>query len=284
MVAGIFQANACDICGCGVSNYNPFLFPHLSKTYLSLSYLHRTYHTHQGTEYAGTEYYNSILAAGQYSFGKKLQVVAMLPYQINRLDNAEGVKNISGVGDASILVNYKLWDKMTKQNRHTILIGGGFKLPTGKYSPAKNETINDQNFQLGTGSFDYLLNASYRLSYRKWMFGAASSYKYNTSNHDDYRFGDVLTNGATIVYRQEMDNFSLAPYVQLVHEKQMKDASNHVIHEHSGRHVLYTGAGLDINTRKIAVGFNYQFAPEQDLAHGDINVKPRFTTHISFIL
>ena len=282
--ASIQSSSACDICGCGVSNYNPFLFPHLSKSYISLSWYHRLYYTHSESGVSGRETYNSLLVTGQYSPLKKLKLTAIFPYQINKLDNDNGLKNRNGLGDLTLLANYTVFDRTFGNLRHTIIAGAGVQLPTGKYEAAQTEDIDDQNFQLGTGSTDYLLNISYQLSYRNWVLSTATSYKYNSQNKDSYRYGDVLTNGATLVYRKECKRFSIVPYLQLINETQMKDANKHILQDHSGGNVLYSGGGLDINTRLFTIGSNYQFAAKQKLAEGQINVKPRFFVHLSFTL
>jgi len=277
------NAKACDICGCGVSNYNPFLFPHLTRSYVSMSYIHRVYRTN-ADGIIGKEIYNTLLLAGQYSVTRKLRILATVPYQLNMLSNENGRTKRNGIGDVSMLVNYQLLDKPSTTLRHTLILGAGVKLPTGKHIVPKTQAIDDQNFQLGTGSVDYLLNASYRLAYKNWMVAASSSYKYNTQNKTDYRYGDVFTNGVGIYYRIERSKFSLTPYVQAINETQMKDAKEHALQSASGGNVFYTGVGVDVNTKKITTGINFQNAPVQDLAEGQINVKPRLTVHLAFNL
>ena len=184
------------------------------------------------------------------------------------------------MGDATLLATYKVWDKPFGLVRHTVMGGAGVKLPTGNYKPAKDGSLDDQNFQLGTGSTDYLVNASYRIGYRKWILSTMASYKYNTTNKDGYRYGDMLTTGATLIYRKDWDGFSVAPYLQVSNDHQLQDADQHILQDHSGGQVLYTGGGIDMNTRKMAFGFNYQWAPSQNLAEGHILVKPKLSVHL----
>ena len=275
---------ACDICGFGVANYNPFLFPHLSRSFVGLNYQYRLYKTYDDDGAISKERYNTFLITGQYGVTKKLQLVALLPYQLNKLYNEKQTKNVSGLGDITLLANYTIWAKSMGKIRQTVMAGVGVKLPTGQYNAAATEALDDQNFQRGTGSVDYLLNGSYRIGYRKWILSTAVSYKYNTTNKDNYRYGDMLTTGATLIYRKDWDGFSVAPYVQVMNEYQMQDADNHVLQDHSGGHMLYTGGGVDMNTRKVAFGVNYQWSPAQNLAEGQINVMPRLSAHISFVL
>lgn len=284
LLAGInISAQACDICGLGTSNYNPFLFPHLSKNYINLSYLRQIYHIH--TEEGITkEYFNTLLAGAQFSVTDKLQLRAMIPYEINTQKTLFSNEHAKGVGDVTLLANYRLWTHQGRSSTQAFVIGAGIKLPSGKYVAEKAASIEDQNFQLGTGSTDYLVNGAYRLSFRKWVFSAIGSYKYNTQNKDNYRYGDVLTTGVTAVYRKELRNFSIAPYIQVINEKQYDNADDHVLQSHTGGNALYTGAGIDLNTKKFAIGINYQAAASQNLYEGEIDAKPRLSAHVSIIL
>ena len=275
--------SACDICGLGTSNYNPILFTQLSKNYLSINYLHRLYHI-QGSDGLNKEYFNTILVSGQYSITNKLQLVAMVPYQVNKQKNAKAINDLRGLGDITLMGNYRLWNHEGISKTHSLVVGAGVKLPTGKYKAVKSAAIEEQNFQLGTGSIDYLVNGTYRLNVHQWSFSAVGSYKYNTANKQDYRYGDVLTAGATALYRKEFKNFSLAPFVQLMNEKQMMDANDHLLRAHSGGNALYTGGGFDLSTSRFGAGVNYQFAAKQNLFGGEINARPRLSAYLSITL
>lgn len=281
-VTGFYAASACDICGAGAGSYNPFLNPQLSRHYFSATYVHRCYHTLSDEGIAGREYYNSLVLGGQFTVGKRIQLIASLPYQFNTLRNQYGDKKIAGAGDISLLLNYKLLDREVNQFRHTVLIGGGIKLASAAYHPTTK--AESENFQLGTGSMDYLLNGIYRLGFGNWIFNAVGTYKYNMENRDGYRYGDVLTGALTVARRIEVKGYSIAPWLQFSMESHMKDADNHVLQQHSGGHVCYSGGGVDVSRNKITIGAAAQFSPNQNLAAGMIKVKPSFTTHISLTL
>lgn len=275
-------AHACDICGCGVSNYNPYLFPHLARNYIGLTYIHRGFRTLPPDEAPAHETYRSFLLSGQVQVGKKLRLLALLPWQQNDLRSETGNRRLNGPGDITLLAQYLAWERSTERARQAILVGAGMKLAIGKFVPAGSEKAAEQNFQLGTGSYDFLVNGSYRLSLRRWTLAATASYKYNTANADGFRFGDVATAGLLAAWRQEWKRWSLTPYLQLSHESLQRDADRHVLQRHSGGTVFYAGGGVDVNTRSVTTGLNYQLAPDQSLAGGQIRVQPKFSAHASF--
>ncbi|TCJ12128.1 hypothetical protein EPD60_16380 [Flaviaesturariibacter flavus] len=286
VLAGILlaatPAAACDICGCGVSYYNPYLFPHLSKSYIGLSSIHRTYTTlsHEGD--ASRERYHTLLLTAQYSLSRKIQLVGMLPWQFNTLQSSTGERHLSGAGDVTLLGQYRPWEHNSDKGiRQAVLVGAGVKLATGRYVPAATNKADDQNFQLGSGSNDLLLNGSYRVSLRKLTFSVSASYKYNNANSDDYRFGDIANVGIQAAWRQEWRRWSLSPYVQVSGDWMLKDADQHVLQTVSGGSVCYAGGGFDVNNRRLAFGASYQFAAAQDLAGGQIRVQPRLSLRTS---
>lgn len=277
------KAAACDICGGGLDNLNPYLFPHLSRSYLGLSYLHNHYHlTEDGN--IRDQYNNALVFTGQYTVMNRVQVMAILPFQVNSINTQNSSVSTQGMGDVTVLANYSVLQKEIGKTTHFISVGGGIKFATGEYHASKTGDLSNQNFQLGSGSNDYLMNLVYRFTTGNFSFNTVGTYKYTTPNKDEYRYGDVLTTGATAVYLVKKRNYSLAPYVQLVNEVHYRDAANHVLQNHSGGDVLYAGGGLDVTANRITVGLNYQVATHQNLIQGELQAKPKFSARLSFSL
>ena len=53
-----------------------------------------------------------------------------------------------------------------------------------------NTTVADINAQIGTGSVDFLINGMYGLSIRNFGLNLSASYKINTVNAQNYKYGN----------------------------------------------------------------------------------------------
>lgn len=283
LLAMLFQqANACDICG-GVNHINPYMFPHLSKSYISLAYLRSLYFsTEDGMASKITT--NTFLFSGQYTVNSKLQLMAFVPYHSNQAEAGVSTSHLSGLGDITLLANYNVLSFKTAALRHAVTLGAGVKLATGEYNTESLSSANEEALKLGSGSVDYLVNGAYRVSTGNFAVSAVGSYKYTTANKEGYRYGDVLTTGATAVYIINQKDLSLTPYVQVMNEKHYRDADHHVLDGDTGGSILYAGGGLDVSTSRLTIGANYQAAARQNLLQGELTAKPRFSARISFTL
>ena len=281
--------NACDICGCGVGNFNPHMFPHLSRNFISVGYNYRYYNTHAhdeaGEDIMNKEHYNSFFLAGQVAIGKKFQVMGILPFQSNSQSGPEGDKSLNKIGDAIVLVNYRLYDKKkNEQSRQTIIVGAGFKLPIGNhdFDDANEKEVGNANFQAGTGSMDWLLNGSYNVRIKNWAITAGATYKINTENKADYRFGNRLLGVLQLKYIQNAGKLSLIPNLGLNYENMQRDKSEGVVVDHTGGNNLQLTGGLDLNSQKWAVGVVYNKPVSQNLGDGYIRAMPGVSAHLSY--
>jgi len=284
-------AKACDICGCGVGNFNPYMFPHLSQKFISVGYNYRSYktlaHDDLGNEMQNREYYNSISLAGQFTVAKRIQLMGYLPFQVNTQKSPEGNKSLSELGDAIIMADYRLFDHVSVNRlRQTITAGAGIKLPTGSYQfeEGDEKAVDNANFQAGTGSTDFLLNGYYALRYKKIALSTGITYKVNTANKEEYQFGNRLLTVVQFKYIKDTRKISLIPNLGILAEKMEEDKVNNVKVDHTGGYNIQATLGLDVNNRKIAAGIFYSKPIQQNLAMGHIQAMPAINIHISYVL
>jgi len=287
-----YTSNACDICGCGVGNFNPYMFPHLAQKFISVGYNYRYYrsnaHDDLGNEMVNKEYYQSFSLAGQFTIARRIELMGYLPFQSNTQRGPEGNKSLNKLGDAIFLANYRLVDHISSGNklRQTVVAGGGIKLPTGnsQYEEGSEEEVDNPNFQAGTGSTDFLLNGSYSLQYKKIAVSTGITYKMNTSNKEDYRFGKRLLTVVQFKYVKDVGNISIIPNVGMVIQEMNEDKESGFVVDHTGGHNVQATFGLDINTKRIAAGIFYNKPVAQNLVMGHIQAMPGINVHASFIL
>lgn len=284
------MAKACDICGCGVGNFNPHMFPHLAQKFISIGYNYRSYETHahddMGMEMHNKEYYSSFSIAGQFTIAKKIQLVGYLPFQVNTQKGPEGNKSLNKLGDAIFLVDYKFFDHSSNRFRQTFVAGAGVKLPTGSYhfEEGDEKVVDNANFQAGSGSTDLLLNGSYSLRYKKFAISAGVTYKVNTANKEEYRFGNRFLSVVQFKYVKEAGNISLIPNAGVIIESMKEDELSNITIDHTGGYNLQATLGLDVNNRKIAAGIFYSKPIQQNLATGHITAMPGINIHLSYLL
>jgi hypothetical protein len=110
------------------------------------------------------------------------------------------------------------------------------------------------------------------------------TYKMNTSNKQDYRFGNRLLSVVQFKYVKDIRDISIIPNIGVVVEKMNADKESGSSVDHTGGHNIQATIGLDVNDRKVAFGIFYSKSIKQDLAMGHIQSMPGVNVHVSFIL
>jgi hypothetical protein len=191
---------ACEICGCGHSSFQIGLLPTFNRGFLGFRYSYSRFASRMKNEPSqfSNDYYQSMELWGGYNF-KRIQTMVFLPYIMSTKRSDDGVVYANGIGDAMILVNYKIFDiKSLSKNEKTTMknqlyAGGGIKLPTGVSRVNVNDpefNIGDFNSQAGTGSVDYMVNVTHNLMFNNSGVITNVAYRINTANRDHYRFGN----------------------------------------------------------------------------------------------
>lgn len=287
---------ACDICGCGVGNSYIGLLPDFNKTIMGFRYRYNSLRTHIGAggaiSYLTTdETYRTVEAWAGWNISKKFRVMASIPVNFNEKINQGDVKRKAGFGDVSATAYYELFNKKQSVFTNKLLvqslwIGGGIKLPTGEYTAAdKSGGIDNSNlFQLGTGSVDFTANLMYDIRLQDAGLNINSSYKMNSANKYDYRYGNKFSLSAQAYYKLRLaKKISIAPNVGTQYETANRDKDGAALSDVSGGRILLATSGIEIAIEKIIIGGNYQLPLYQNLANGFVKADNRCMLHVSFL-
>lgn len=281
---------ACDICGCSSGNYFIGPFPYFHKFFVGSRYTFRSFKSivaNDATQYS-KDFYQTVEVWGGWNISKRWQVLAFIPYNFNRQSSDDGVAKTNGLGDMTFVLNYDLLNSQSKNKggnsvNQQLWIGAGLKVPTGKFSPDPNDIIPTASNQVGTGSLDYILNATYAVYVKNWGVSSNVNYKMN-QKAQGYQFGNRF-NSSVFVFRSfNAGTTALNPNVGVLFEDLKANKLDGEKVANSGGNALLASGGLELGFKKISVGFNVQLPVAQNLSNEQTTAKVRGMVHVTFTL
>src|SRR5256885_13700553 len=120
---------------------------------------------------------------------------------------------MNGFGDAAVMLNYKIFARAKNTFSQQLWIGGSIKLPSGKFviDASDPDVAAVANTQLGSGSTDFLLNGMYNVRMNQFGMNVSANYKINTTNKQEYRFGNKLTTSVFAYYDLHATGIIISP-------------------------------------------------------------------------
>lgn len=292
---GYLYSFSCDICGCGVGNYYLGVLPEYKKRFVGLRYQYKTMITHLGVggtySYLTTNETHKITELwGAYNFGSKFRVIVFLPFnEINR--NSSGLnENKSGFGDIAVQGHYNILNKKKSFSHsllvHSLWLGAGIKLPTGKYDNTSFDSQSGQqnSFQLGSGSTDLSLHLVYDIRLSDAGINASMNYRNNGVNSNGYKFGNKISSSLIGYYKFLIrENIHLSIQAGVIEESTSKDSktSSGTIFA-TGGNLGLLATGAELTWKKVSIGHNFQSPISQSLANGQINARNRVMFYFNY--
>lgn len=282
---------ACDICGCGVGNAYYGIMPQSYRNFVGVRYRYRTYDSHLNSQLLRTkETFQTTELWGRFYPTQRIQMLAFVPYNFNYQSDAATSSRLNGLGDITVLANYNVFntnmDTTDRAVNHTLLLGGGIKLATGRSNFVNDGSLGaNANFQLGTGSTDFLLNAIYTLRYRSWGWNSDVSYRMTTTNAQHYRFGNRLSGSTSVFYVTSTGKkLTLMPNAGITAEYSSRDLKDGVRNSQTGGYATLATAGVEAYFGRFVAGANVQQPLVQNLSGGDSRAKQRLQLHVTVLL
>lgn len=291
----VIDAGACDICGCGAGSTYLGILPDFNTRIIGLRYRYNNMLTHVGpggsSSYLTTkEQYHTAELWGGWTFGNRFRVLASVPLSYNTKKNQEEHASKTGLGDISLQGFYRLVSSKhslgSKLLVQDLWLGSGIKLPTGKYEPLDNDASGKSAnlFQLGTGSFDFLLTGMYDIRLQDAGLNLSASYKMNTANKHGYNYGNKLSGSAQFYYKFRIKKTAtLAPNAGLAYERSVHDLDEEYAVFNSGGYMLSGTLGAELQYKKIAIGGNWQPPLSQQLAMDAVKARNKMMLHVSLL-
>ncbi|MDF9798963.1 hypothetical protein OKW21_004226 [Catalinimonas alkaloidigena] len=270
---------ACDVCGCSLgSNYFGIL-PQYDKNFVGLRWYYSSFFARMdhNSEYMEDEYSNDTYQTfelwSRLYLTDRIQLFASIPYSFNQMEGSHQKVTAAGLGDISVLANYTLvntGEDVGNPWRHTWLAGGGVKLPTGDFRQQDQGLLVNPNFQLGTGSTDFVLNTIYTVRFQNVGLNLGTTAQLNTENPEGYRFGNQWNASTQLFYWRQMKYLSILPNIGMYYETGEMHTDNGIRQLNSGGEVWLAQVGLDIYYRDVAVGFTFKNPVSQQMNSDEV--------------
>lgn len=259
------EGNACDACGGSLGGFKFGIIPQGNTHFAGIKYSNANFYAEMqhGTsekEYSFDRYqrWDVMLRA---SITDKWQINFVLPYLYNQMNGSHEKESLSGLGDPFILLNRKIVETESSFERsfqHTLWFGLGLKAPLASFDYDLSGQLINPNFQLGSGSWDYLASINYTVSKRKIGVNLEGIYKFNTANTQDYRFGNQFSAQSHLFYSESIGIMDVIPFTGLQFEYGGMHTFQGFYEMNTGGNAQFANAGLQLKWKNILINSLYQ--------------------------
>lgn len=278
----------CDACGCSASGGSMGFASMLNANFVGIRYFNQRYRSNDGL-YSNSVWYdenfNTAQVWARIPVMRKLQISVLLPYHFHSRETESGSQNISGLGDLTVLTMYHLYQthKDSTFFAHTLQIGGGLKAPTGEFDNSNSGSVNP-SFQVGTGSWDYLLATEYTLRRKQFGFNSLLNYVIKTENSKFYQFGNQFNYAGTFFYLYEKNQYSFAPQLGFAGEVFASNFQRKQIVRNTSGDIVFGRIGFEFGKDRFSIGGNLMLPINQNLTGGNVEAQYRWSVNFNYSL
>jgi hypothetical protein len=279
----------CDACGCSASGGSMGFSSMLNNNFVGVRYFKQSYTSRDGIFNNSPwidENFNTVQAWARIPITQKIQISALVPYHFHERELTSGTESIAGLGDITVMGLYSVYE--TKKDStlftHKINLGAGVKMPTGKFAEANNLGSINQSFQLGTGSWDYLLVSEYVIKKNNLGLNTMLNYVFKTENSKNYEYGDQFNYASTLFYLFNLEALQLVPQLGLAGEVYQTNKQHGLDLPDTAGDILFGKFGIEVGRDKFSLGINAMLPINQNLSSGKMEANYRWGINLNYTL
>jgi hypothetical protein len=279
----------CDACGCSASGGSMGFSSMLNNNFIGVRYFNQSYTSREGI-FANSpwidENFNTIQIWAKIPVTEKIQVSALVPYQFHKRESTTGTENIQGMGDITVIAMYSLYQthKDSTVYTHRLQIGGGVKMPTGKFDETNNTGSVNQSFQVGTGSWDFPLITEYVIKKENLGLNTMLNYTFKTENKKNYQYGNQFNYSSTLFYLFDLPTVKLVPQLGLAGEVYAANKQHNQELPDTSGDILFSKFGIEIGKNNFSLGVNAMLPINQNLSNSKIEANYRWSINLNYSL
>jgi len=278
----------CDACGCSASGGSMGFASMLNTNFIGIRYFNQSYKSTDGL-YSNSPWYNenfnTLQLWARIPVVKRVQISALIPYHFHNRETNSGTQNISGLGDITVLGMYQLYQthKDSTLFIHSLQAGAGLKIPVGKFDATNNGSVNP-SYQVGTGSWDYLLAAEYVIRRQKLGLNTLLNYVIKTENDKYYQFGNQFNYAGTFFYLLKRNAYSIVPQLGFAGEVYESNYQLGQKVRNTSGDIFLGKIGFEVGKDKLSLGANVMLPIAQNLTGGNVEANYRWSLNFNYSL
>ena len=230
------------------------------------------------------ESYKAYELRAKYFIHKRWEINAILSVSNNKMKEDSVVFNHTGINDHTFYIGYHAIKKIDTFNvQHRLIIGSGFKLPSGNYYA---ESSNGERLpflmQPGTGTTDVFFYSNYILGYKKFGLSLNSLFKINGTNYYDERIGNSSSNYLTLFYKIKKNDWIFIPSVQSYYEYTKGLYIKNELQNGTSMNCLLAGPGIEIFNKNFSFSSTVQFNAYENKTPENLSSKGRIIVGLTY--
>ena len=283
---------SCDACGCSSSGNYIGMLPAYSTSFLGVRYRMQSFsgagsHASSIPNSEHSESFYRTELWGRFYPAKRLQTMIIVPFQKHVITEEGVTQSIQGLGDITAYAHFAVLNRAKESSnwKHTLLVGGGLKLASGKYMQRDQDKVRFlPQFQIGSGSTNYTANAIFASQYKNFGLNIELGKWFNQENELSYQFGNQTYINSTVYFRKPIGGTSVLPSITYSWDKIEADKEHDLLTEFTGSQTSHLGVGLTLIRTKWSINGLISTPVSQQIAEGASQNKMRISIGFQYLL